>query len=53
MDHSPEISDLIVDFDPDTGVRRRVRKADVEAAFGGLRQRRALRVVRSGGWGVG
>ncbi len=46
VDHPPEISDLIVDFDPDTGARRRVRKADVEAQFGGFRQRRALRVVR-------
>lgn len=46
MPHPPEISDLIVDFDPETGERRPVRKADVIATFRALRRRQAVRVVQ-------
>ena len=45
-DHPPEISDLIVDFDPDTGARRPVSKAQVVTTFTDLRRWRAAQVVR-------
>jgi SAM-dependent methyltransferase len=45
-DYPPEISDLIVDFDPASGDRRAVLKADVVATFRRWKRRAAVRVVR-------
>ena len=43
----PEISDLVVDYDPDTLARRPVRKADVLATLRAHGQRAAGRVVEA------
>ena len=44
-DYSPEISDAIVSFDPETLTRRPVMKSDVVRQFSELRNRPAVRVV--------
>ena len=45
-DHSPEISDAIVSFDPETLRRRPVAKAQVLQQFSELRNKAAIRVVK-------
>lgn len=41
-----EISDLLVDIDPDTHRRRRIRRADLEAALAGTGDRWGVRLAR-------
>ena len=45
-DAPPEISDIIVDFDPETGARRLVSKAEAMETFARLGRRGAVQVVR-------
>lgn len=44
-DYSPEISDAIVSFDPETLQRRPVVKSELLAQFSELRNRKAVRVI--------